>query len=58
MVVSAELVHYAPIPWLVHGTDGFGLMKQAEGEAARSIGWLMAFHEQLGMFVQALGLYD
>ena len=54
VVLSAELAPYAPIPWLVHGADGFALVERAEGEAALSIGRLKAFHGQFGMFVRAL----
>lgn len=54
VVLSAELAPHAPIPWIVHGDDGFGLLEQADGEAARSIGRLKAFHGQFGMFVRAL----
>jgi len=54
VVLSAELAPYAPVPWLVHRADGFGLLEQADGEAARSIGRLKAFHGQFGMFVRAL----
>ena len=54
VVLSEDLAPYAPLPWLVHGADGFGLLEQAEGDAANSIGRLKAFHGQFGMFVRAL----
>ncbi|HEX9810417.1 MAG TPA: aminomethyl-transferring glycine dehydrogenase subunit GcvPB [Alphaproteobacteria bacterium] len=47
------LAPFAPVPWIVHGRDGFALRETAEGEAARSIGRLKAFHGQMGMFVRA-----
>jgi glycine dehydrogenase subunit 2 len=54
VVLSAELAPHAPLPWLVHGPDGFDLVEQAKGDAAHSIGRLKAFHGQFGMFVRAL----
>ena len=54
VVLSEELARHAPIPWLVHGPDGFDLVEQAEDQAAHSIGRLKAFHGQFGMFVRAL----
>jgi glycine dehydrogenase subunit 2 len=49
-----ELAAHAPLPWLVHGADGFTLIEHAEGPAERSIGRLKGFHGQMGMFVRAL----
>jgi glycine dehydrogenase subunit 2 len=54
VVLSEELARHAPVPWLVHGPDGFDLREQADGEAALTIGRLKAFHGQFGMFVRAL----
>jgi glycine dehydrogenase subunit 2 len=54
VVLSAELAPFAPLPWLTHGPDGFGLIEQPVGEAERSFGRLCAFHGQMGMYVRAL----
>src|SRR5205085_7215175 len=49
-----ELAPYAPLPWIVHGADGFALLEHPEGEAAQTIGRLKGLHGQMGMFVRAL----
>src|SRR5713101_5771970 len=54
VALAAELAPYAPLPWLVHGAEGFALIEHAEGSAERSIGRLKGFHGQMGMFVRAL----
>jgi glycine dehydrogenase subunit 2 len=54
VVLSEELAAHAPVPWLVHGPNGFDLVEQTEDAAALSIGRLKAFHGQFGMFVRAL----
>jgi glycine dehydrogenase subunit 2 len=54
VVLSDALAPFAPTPWLVHGADGFRLVEQPTGEAARSIGRLKSFHGQFGVFVRAL----
>jgi glycine dehydrogenase subunit 2 len=54
VVLSEALAPFAPVPWLVHGRDGFRLIEEMEGDAAQSIGRLKAFHGQFGMFVRAL----
>lgn len=53
VVLSAALAPFAPLPWVTHGDDGFGLIEQAEGEAAAAFGRMCAFHGQMGMFVRA-----
>lgn len=55
VVLSEALAPFAPIPWLVHGADGFKLLENPDGDAAQSVGRLKAFHGQFGMFVRALG---
>src|SRR3712207_1568738 len=50
VVLSAALAPFAPVPWVVHGKDGFSLTETD----ARSIGRLKSFHGQMGMFVRAL----
>src|SRR5438067_1780256 len=54
VALAAELAPYAPVPWVVHGADGFRLIEHAAGPAGRSIGRLKGFHGQMGMFVRAL----
>ena len=54
VALAAELAPYAPLPWLVHGAEGFALVEHPEGSAERSIGRLKGFHGQMGMFVRAL----
>jgi glycine dehydrogenase subunit 2 len=54
IALAEPLAPFAPLPWLVHGPDGFRLAERAEGEAAQTIGRLKAFHGQFGVFVRAL----
>src|SRR5438045_5241296 len=54
VALAAELAPYAPVPWIVHGADGFALIEHAEAPAAEAIGRLKGFHGQMGMFVRAL----
>jgi glycine dehydrogenase subunit 2 len=53
VVFSAALAPYAPLPYVVHGPDGFRLVEGEEG-GAKPFGRLKAFHGQMGMFVRAL----
>ncbi|MCC6468429.1 MAG: aminomethyl-transferring glycine dehydrogenase subunit GcvPB [Alphaproteobacteria bacterium] len=54
VVLSAALAPYAPLPFVVHGPNGFRLVEEAKGEGAKTFGRLKAFHGQMGMFVRAL----
>jgi glycine dehydrogenase subunit 2 len=54
VVLAAALAPYAPLPWVVHGTEGFGLVEHAEGAAKDAFGRLKGNHGQMGMFVRAL----
>jgi glycine dehydrogenase subunit 2 len=54
VVLSAALAPYAPLPFVVHGPNGFRLVEEAKGEGAKAFGRLKAFHGQMGMFVRAL----
>jgi glycine dehydrogenase subunit 2 len=54
VVLAAELAPYAPLPWVVHGAQGFELVEHGNGSAAATIGRLKGFHGQMGMFVRAL----
>ena len=53
VVFSARLAAYAPVPYVVHGADGFALVEhKAQTESA--FGRLKGFHGQMGMYVRAL----
>src|SRR3954465_1737878 len=57
VVLSAALAPFAPLPFGVHGPDGFGLVEHPGGrraEGARPFGRLKGFHGQMGMFIRAL----
>lgn len=54
VVLSDALAAYAPIPFVVHGENGFDLVEHVEGEAEKSFGRLKGFHGQMGMFIRAL----
>jgi glycine cleavage system P protein (glycine dehydrogenase) subunit 2 len=54
VALCAELAPYAPLPWVVHGSDGFHLLEHPGGQAAETIGRLKGLHGQMGMFVRAL----
>ncbi len=58
VVMSAELAPYAPLPYVVHGEDGFALVENARDEKSMgggdSYGRMRSFHGQMGMFVRAL----
>jgi glycine dehydrogenase subunit 2 len=52
VVLSEALAPYAPVPYVLHGKDGFDLVEH-DG-TGKSFGRLKAFHGQMGMFVRAL----
>ena len=52
VVLSAALAPFAPLPWVVHGKDGFDVVEHKNGHAA--FGRLRAYFGQMGMFVRAL----
>ena len=54
VALVAELAPHAPLPWVVHGADGFALIEHRAEGAEQTIGRLKAFHGQMGMFVRAL----
>jgi glycine dehydrogenase subunit 2 len=54
VVLSAALAPFAPLPWIVHGPDGFALAERSEGPAAKALGRIKGFHGQFGTFVRAL----
>ena len=54
VVLSAALAPYAPLPWVVHGDDGWQIVEHAGAAgAAKPFGRLKGFHGQMGMFVRA-----
>jgi len=56
VVLSAALAPFAPLPYVVHGRDGFRLVEHdgVEGATGKAFGRLKGFHGQMGMFVRAL----
>ena len=52
VVLSAALAPIAPLPYVVHGKDGFALVEH--DETGMAFGRLKGFHGQMGMFVRAL----
>jgi glycine dehydrogenase subunit 2 len=57
VVLSEALAPFAPLPFVVHGPDGFGLVEQADDPragGAQPLGRLKGFHGQMGMFIRAL----
>ncbi|MBV8890276.1 MAG: aminomethyl-transferring glycine dehydrogenase subunit GcvPB [Alphaproteobacteria bacterium] len=54
VALARELAPFAPLPWVVHGENGFDLLEHPEATAAHSLGRLKGFHGQMGMFVRAL----
>jgi glycine dehydrogenase subunit 2 len=54
VVLAEALAPYAPLPWIVHGKDGFQLVERVEGPAKEAFGRLKGNHGQMGMFVRAL----
>ncbi len=55
VVFSDALAPFAPVPWVVHGPDGFDLVEhEADAGEAMPFGRLKGFHGQMGMFVRAL----
>ncbi|MDM7944888.1 MAG: aminomethyl-transferring glycine dehydrogenase subunit GcvPB [Oceanibaculum nanhaiense] len=53
VVLSEALAKFVPVPYVVHGTDGYSVV-ESEGAAEDGFGRLKAFHGQMGMFVRAL----
>jgi len=59
VVMSAELAPFAPLPYIVKGSDGLRLVETetdqaAAGDGGQSYGRMRSFHGQMGMFVRAL----
>jgi glycine dehydrogenase subunit 2 len=54
-VLSAALAPYAPLPFVVHGENGFDLIEHAaQAPDARPFGRVKGYHGQFGVFVRAL----
>ncbi len=54
-VLSEKLAPYAPLPFVVHGTDGLELVEHAEqAPGAKPFGRVKGYHGQFGVFVRAL----
>jgi glycine dehydrogenase subunit 2 len=54
VVLSDALAPFAPVPWVVHGADGFSLVEHVDDAGgAKPFGRLKGFHGQMGMFVRA-----
>ena len=53
-VLSEALAPFAPIPYVVHGPEGYGLVEKRFQDSGQSFGRMTAFHGQMGMFVRAL----
>jgi glycine dehydrogenase subunit 2 len=54
VVLSEALAPFAPLPWIVHGANGFDLVEHQGGDAEKAFGRLKGFHGQMGMFIRAL----
>jgi glycine dehydrogenase subunit 2 len=55
VVLSDALAAFAPLPFVVHGTDGFEMIEQAaDAKDAQPYGRMKGFHGQFGVFVRAL----
>jgi glycine dehydrogenase subunit 2 len=54
VVLSDALSAFAPVPFIIHGDDGFDLVEHQEGQAEKSFGRMKGYHGQMGMFIRAL----
>ncbi|MBF0093529.1 MAG: aminomethyl-transferring glycine dehydrogenase subunit GcvPB [Alphaproteobacteria bacterium] len=56
VVLSEALAPFAPVPYVVHGPDGFSLVEHARGSGSGPLplGRLKGFHGQFGVLVRAL----
>ena len=56
-VLSEPLAPFAPLPFVVHGKNGFHLVETIDdpiGGSAKSFGRMKGFHGQMGMFIRSL----
>ncbi len=54
VVLSAPLAPFAPLPYVVHGAEGFRLVEHYTESDAKPFGRVKGFHGQFGVFVRAL----
>ncbi|PCI38302.1 MAG: glycine dehydrogenase (aminomethyl-transferring) [Rhodospirillaceae bacterium] len=54
VVLSEALAPFAPLPYVVHGEDGFDLIEHMSDSDAKPFGRLKGFHGQMGVFVRSL----
>ena len=54
VVLSEALADFAPLPYVVHGKDGYRLVEHATDCDAKPFGRMKGFHGQFGVFVRAL----
>ncbi len=53
VVLSKELAPFAPLPYVIHGQNGFEVIEHPS-QAPQTIGRLKGFYGQMGMFTRAL----
>ena len=54
VVLSDALAPFAPLPFVVHGKDGFRMVEHVGDAEGKPFGRLKGFHGQMGMFIRAL----
>jgi glycine dehydrogenase subunit 2 len=54
VVLSDALAPFAPVPYVVHGIDGFELVESPDASDANPYGRMKGFHGQFGVFVRTL----
>jgi len=55
IVLAESLAPFIPLPYVVHGADGFQLVEHAaDATGKKPFGRIKGFHGQMGMFIRAL----
>ena len=54
VVLSDALAPFAPVPYVVHGEDGFKMIEHMAQSDAQPFGRLKGYHGQMGVFIRAL----
>jgi len=54
VVLSEALAPFAPLPYVVHGDDGFDLIEHVSDSDAQPFGRLKGYHGQMGVFIRSL----
>jgi glycine dehydrogenase subunit 2 len=54
VVLSEALAPYAPLPYVVHGPDGFRLVEHEADSDLTPLGRIKGFHGQFGVLIRAL----